>query len=61
VARRVDESGDQGTPLGVGVAVRTTYYDPPHMPDFLLIRSGPNCPRILRPRRVSADNRYSCC
>jgi hypothetical protein len=28
---------------------------------FFLIRSGPNCPRVLRPRRVSADNRYSCC
>jgi hypothetical protein len=26
----------RGVGVGVGVGVRTTYYDPPHMPDFFL-------------------------
>jgi transposase len=43
------------------VPQRATYYDPPQCQIFFSIRSGPNCPRILRPRRLSADNRYSCC
>jgi hypothetical protein len=45
-----------GFGVGVGVGLRSASHA-----RFFLIRSGPNRPRILGPRRVSAGNRYSCC